>query len=130
MDDTRVLIVEDNSDLRKLMIDFLDKQVGISVLGEASNGVEALDFQARNEVDLILLDIIMPQMDGFKMLEKMRSNDIRSCPNVIVVSSLARKEFIKRAYDLGVIHYLVKPFGTDELLYHIRKVNTLHTAVV
>ena len=95
MSNKRILIVEDNSDLRSLMINFLNKQVGISVVGEASNGIEALDFLLKHEVDIMLLDIMLPIMDGFVLLEKMRCIDKHSFPTVIVISSLARSDFIK-----------------------------------
>jgi two-component system response regulator (stage 0 sporulation protein A) len=118
---TRVLIVDDCLDLRKLMSDYLGSQEGISVIGEASNGIEALKILSEEEVDIILLDISMPQMDGFTMLQEMRSIPVNPNMNVIVVTALAGEVNVKRAIDLGVCYYMAKPFDIKALLEKIRE---------
>ena len=71
MGDIRILLVDDNAELRRSIKEFIVWQDGLSVVGECGNGVEALETISRVAVDVIVLDIIMPQMDGYTFLEEM-----------------------------------------------------------
>ena len=121
MNGIKVLIVDSNAELRTLMSRFLQLHLEISTLIEASDGNDALTILAHKKVDIILLEIILPGMDGFKFIEKLLEMQLDPMPQIIVTSSLRRKDFILRAYSLGVKEYLIKPFGTDELLTSILK---------
>lgn len=110
---TKVLVAEDERRIRELLVDTLF-DLGFDVL-EASDGGEAFK-TAYNEVpDLILLDLMMPVMDGIEVLTRLRETaETKSIP-VIVLSALAAVEREKDAYELGVSHYISKPFDPDTL---------------
>ena len=122
MDGIRVLLVDDNAELRRLVAEFLSKQDGITVVGQASNGVEALQCLSEQPVDIMLMDIIMPQMDGYTLLEELRRRPMDSPPQVIVLTALGRDDFIMRAVELGARYYMVKPFEVQVLLSRIREI--------
>lgn len=122
MEGIRVLLVDDNAELRRLVGDFLGKQEGITVVGQASNGAEALQILSEQSVDILLMDIIMPQMDGYALLEELRRRPIDPMPQVIVLTALGRDDFIMRAVELGVRYYMVKPFEVQVLATRIREI--------
>ena len=120
MDQIRVLITDDNDEIRAALREHLEAQDDITVVGECRNGVEALQFLQENSVDVMLLDIIMPQMDGYGVLEQLQRVSPGSRPQVIVVTALGRDDFIARAIRLGVQYYMVKPVELRVLCERIR----------
>ena len=114
-----ILIVDSNVELRSLMSRFLAQHFEISVIAEASNGMDALSVLAHKKVDVILLEIVLPVMDGFTFIEKLKELRLDIMPQIIVTSSLGREDFKLKAYSLGVKDYLVKPFEPAELITRI-----------
>ena len=112
----RVLVVEDAKDMNRLIVKTLTR-AGYSVDG-CYNGEEALDFLAGAEYDAILLDVMMPKLDGYALLEKLRSQGMDT-PVLFLTARDAISDRVK-GLDLGADDYLVKPFDFDELLAHIR----------
>lgn len=122
MGDIRILLVDDNAELRRSIKEFIVGQDGLSVVGECGNGVEALETISRVAVDVIVLDIIMPQMDGYTFLEEMSRLQLATVPQVVVVSALGRDDFIMRAVELGARYYMIKPFEMSVLCARLREV--------
>lgn len=119
MANKKILIVEDEvmlSELMKVQLEY----VGYDVI-TAEDGKEG-SFKAMSErPDLILADIMLPELDGFEMIKIIHSNsDLKDVP-IIVVTALGREEDIKKAKDLGVNDYIVKPYSVDELLKKIKE---------
>ena len=114
----RVLTVDDSASIRHLIRSML-QVVGASVL-EAGDGEKALEVLRREgAVDLILLDMEMPHMDGMTFLEHVKQDpSLKSIP-VIVVSSISQKERMIRAIQEGAKQYLLKPFTSEDLLTKI-----------
>lgn len=129
MANVSVLLVDDNVELRSSVRSFLEHQDGVAVLGECSNGVEALAFIDKTPVDVIVLDIIMPQMDGYGFMEELNRRQLDQPPQVIVVSALGRDDFILRAIELGVRYYMIKPIELSVLTSRIREVGGQATAL-
>ena len=122
MTNIRLAIVEDNDELRGFMAQFFGKQQDITVVGEASNGLNALKLIQETEADVMLLDLIMPGLDGFGVLAHMQSMPPEKTPQVIAVTALGRDDFIRRAVELGVRYYMIKPVELQVLLERIRDV--------
>ena len=122
MDNIRVFIVDDNDELRNYMGNYFRKQQNITVAGEAANGADALKQIAEKQVDVMLLDIIMPNLDGFGVLEQLQRFPADKRPHVIAVTALGRDDFIRRAVDLGVVYYMIKPVELPVLLERVRDV--------
>ncbi len=115
----RVLVVDDLPFMRELLTDILT-EAGLTVVGEAADGREALKFYVALEPDVVLLDIVMPVMDGITALEKLRRIDHRS--RVVMCSALGEQEMIVRAIQLGARDFVVKPFRTERVVSAVTKV--------
>ena len=110
-----ILVIDDEAPMRKYVGMNL-KARGYHVL-LAANGAEALELVARTRVDLLLLDIGLPGLDGLSVLSAVRRE---AAVPVLMVSARAREGDKVRALDLGADDYLTKPFGVDELLARVR----------
>lgn len=113
-----ILVIDDSYINRQLIVGFL---TGIDVnIIEAGNGQEALDIMSSTVPDLILLDLIMPEMDGFKFLEILKTKNYKI--PVIVLTAYLRETTYQRCMDLGVDGYLNKPYRMNILLEIMSKV--------
>ncbi|HLH62985.1 MAG TPA: response regulator transcription factor [Ktedonobacteraceae bacterium] len=113
----RILLAEDEVALR----DFISRNLrarGFEVL-EASNGLEALALYEREDPHLLILDIMMPRMDGLEVCQRVREHS--SVPIIVLTALDAEKDKVA-ALDLGADDYLTKPFGVEELLARVRAV--------
>jgi len=115
----KVLIVEDDRFLRELMVRKL-KMENFEVI-EAEDGEQGLKKMKEEKPDLVLLDLILPEMDGFEVLEQKRKDDeIKNIP-VIILSNLGQKEEIDRGLQLGAKDYLVKAqFSPSEIIEKVK----------
>ena len=80
MNDMRIMLVDDNAELRRTMREHLQRQENMRIMAECATGLEALEALARTPVDVIILDIIMPQMDGYSFLEEMNRQQLQNPP--------------------------------------------------
>ena len=110
METVRVVVADDNVQLRDLVTAYLAQQSGIEVVGTAQDGVEALRMVQEHEPDVLICDMIMPQMDGYGVLERLSAMRLEKSPGVIALTALGRDDFIARAINLGASYYMVKPF--------------------
>lgn len=101
-----VLIVEDEQSLRDALVDQFERK-GYKVL-QAKDGQEGLRQAFKNQPSIILLDIVLPKMDGITMLEQLRQNAWGKTAKIIILSNLSDWDNTKRAVDLNVRDYLVK----------------------
>ena len=117
MDDLSVLVVDDERPL----LDFVRRNLeirGFKVL-TSSNGLEALSIFNSNPVDLVILDVMMPRMDGIETTRRIRQS---SMVPIIILSALDEEEDKIQAFDMGADDYLTKPFGVGELLARVNAV--------
>ena len=112
-----ILIVEDDMDIQELLREFL-KEAGYEVMA-ASDGIEAMDLFAKNKFDLILLDIMLPKIDGFGVCELIRK---QSQIPIIMLTALGGEEEQIRGLDLQVDDYITKPFSVPILIRKIAAV--------
>ena len=116
----RILLVEDTPNLIISIQMCLEKE-GFEV-NIATDGITAIDLAFKAPPDLILLDLILPKLDGYLVCGALKADErTRSIP-VVVISALAQHKYIKRAMELGVAAYLVKPFQPRELAETIKRV--------
>jgi DNA-binding response OmpR family regulator len=102
----KILVVEDDRVLRRVIVDNL-KAEGFSVF-EAEDGIQGLSVALAEHPDLMLLDVVMPKMDGISMLEKLRENEWGKTARVIMLTNLSDTEKIAKVAEKGVNDYLVK----------------------
>lgn len=112
-----ILVVDDNENNRMVLRRGLS-QMGLEVM-EAENGRIAMDMVLENEFDLILLDIMMPEMNGFEVLEKLNEDPKLKMIPVIVVSAAKDIEAVVKCIELGADDYLTKPFNKTVLLARV-----------
>ena len=118
MGSSLILIVDDEPGVRDLISDALNL-VGLSSI-TAAHGMEALTKLRDNQVDLMILDINMPTMDGYEVLERMRDQGSRT--PVIVLTARLDREDTKRAFQLGADDFVRKPFGIEELTLRVNAI--------
>lgn len=118
----RILIADDSEMNRSILLDILGDEYEIV---EAENGAEALVMlrQYGSEISLVLLDIVMPEMDGFDVLAVMNKEHWIEDVPVIIISAESSSTYLERAFDLGVTDYISRPF--DDLIVHRRVINTI-----
>ena len=116
MDRIKVMLADDNRGLLKLLSDYLGRMPDIEVVAAVADGMEIPDTVLACTPDILVMDIIMPRRDGFMTLQRLGEPDFPVKPRVIVLTGLARDDFIMRAIRLGASYYMVKPFDM-KLLY-------------
>lgn len=120
----RILIVDDDPDFHDFLSVLLELE-GYEVRS-AYDGASALEQLAEDEIDLVLLDVLMPGMDGFDVLTALTREDRpepeRKVPPVIFVSALADDKHVRRGLSLGGIHYISKPLDVLELMGTIKEI--------
>ena len=104
----RVLIVEDDPMVAMINEQYVKRSRDFRVVAKCRNGKEALDYLAENEADLLVMDVYMPQMDGFETLRQVRTRQISV--SAIMVTAANDRDSLEEALQLGVLDYLVKPF--------------------
>lgn len=120
MEKIRIFLTDDNDEIRAALHKYLEAQEDMIISGEAANGVEALQRLPECPSDVIILDLIMPQLDGFGVLEQVQRIPPEQRPRVIALTALGREDFIARALRLGVNYYMVKPVEMSQLMDRVR----------
>jgi two-component system, chemotaxis family, chemotaxis protein CheY len=110
----KIVIAEDSQFMRSLLKDILTPK-GYEVV-EAANGREAIEKVQSEKPDLLLLDIIMPEMDGLEVLKKLKN----SVP-VVVISAVGQEKMVDEAKALGAAEYIIKPFEDKKVLEVVSK---------
>lgn len=113
-----VLVVDDEPIARTLLRLMLVR-AGFEVL-EAEDGVDALEKVKENPPDLVILDVMMPGMDGFAVCRAIRQNEAVSTLPVIMLSAKTDTDSINQGLDAGADKYLTKPISPNELTHHVR----------
>jgi CheY-like chemotaxis protein len=113
----KILITEDSKFMRSVLRDILESH-GHSII-EAQNGNEALALYEKEQPDLILLDIIMPEVTGLEVLKK-----IGGIAKIIVISAVGQEKMIEEAKSLGALDYITKPFDEERVTSTVNKVGS------
>lgn len=110
----KVLIVDDSTMIRLILKGIL-KQLGIEDVVEASDGLQALEFMGKIRVNMILLDIHMPKMDGVGLLTRLQEMPAEDRPPVIIISSDSNTDQVEKVQELGARAFIRKPFKAEGL---------------
>ncbi len=116
-----VLIADDNKEFCNILNDYLLNQRDIVVIGIAKDGLEALKLIEEKKPDLVVLDIIMPHLDGLGVLEKLNTMNLNPMPRIIVLSAVGQDKITQRAITLGADYYVIKPFDMEVFTKRIRQ---------
>lgn len=115
----RVAIADDNVEFCHLLVDYFKRCPRLEVVGVAHEGLRTLDLIRETPVDVLLLDMIMPNADGLGVLERLRCADLTRRPKVIVFTAFGQEEMARKAVRLGADYYIVKPFDLATLAQRI-----------
>ncbi|MHB1419107.1 MAG: sporulation transcription factor Spo0A [Bacillota bacterium] len=116
-----VLIADDNKDFCEILKDYMDQQDDFSLSGVAYNGNEALKMIQERRPDVVVLDIIMPHLDGIGVLEKFQEIHLDPRPKFIILTTLGQETMTCRSVELGADYYILKPFDIEVLATRIRQ---------
>lgn len=118
----KLLVVDDNTELRQVISEGFSRSSEFEVVGLASNGIVALDLIRQQQPDIVLLDIVMPQLDGFGVLDSLSDMVMDKKPKVIVMSAMIQEVFVRRAIEMGANYYIAKPFDIEALKCRITEI--------
>ncbi|MCI8576839.1 MAG: sporulation transcription factor Spo0A [Lachnospiraceae bacterium] len=123
MAELNVAIAEDNPQMMSLLNDMLEEEDGFRVVGKADNGEDAYDLIVNTSPDLVLMDVIMPRLDGISVMEKVKKvSDGKKMPAFIMVTAAGSDQMAVDAFGLGAKYYIMKPFDRDIVMEKIRRV--------
>ena len=116
-----VLIADDNQEFSMTLATYLKNQEDMVIVGRAKDGNEALDMIPNLMPDVVLLDVIMPHLDGIGVLEKLNMIKMNKRPICIMLSAVGQDKITRKAVELGAEYYVVKPFDIELLITRIRE---------
>lgn len=120
----RILIADDNQKMVDMLKGLLQVQDDMQIVGEANNGLEAFEMIKETKPDVVLLDMVMPQCDGFGVLERIQrtSMAIEERPVMIVISAAGSEQITEEAISMGADYFILKPFDKEMLPSKIRQI--------
>ena len=118
-----VAIAEDNPKTLELLNDMLKNEEGINIVGNAETGEDAYKMILNSEPDIVLLDVVMPGMDGVEVMEKVKTEgDFKKKPSFIMVSAAGSENVTEDSFRMGANYFIMKPFEKDSVIEKIRRV--------
>ena len=117
-----VLIADDNQEFSHTLSNYINSQDDMEIIGMAKDGNEAVEMIANIEPDVVLLDVIMPHLDGLGVLERVNSMSSNKRPICIMLSAVGQDKITQKAIMLGAEYYVVKPFDIELLIKRIREI--------
>ena len=115
----KILIVDDAAFMRMMIKDILTKN-GYEVVGEAANGIQAVELYKAHNPDLVTMDITMPEMDGIEAVKQIKA--INPAAMVIMCSAMGQQSMVMDAIKAGASDFIVKPFQADRVLEAVKKI--------
>ncbi len=129
MTKVKVLIADDNREFCQIMLQYLKNYQEFEIVGVAKDGVEALNFVERLVPDILILDMIMPHLDGLGVLEKLSVSGKISSLKVLVLSAVGHDSITQKAIELGASYYIVKPFDLEILAKRLIEISQIKNSI-
>jgi two-component system response regulator (stage 0 sporulation protein A) len=118
----KIVILDDNHNIREILREYIAMQDDMEVIGMAGDGVTGLEVIKSVYPDIVILDMIMPHLDGLGVLEQLYTLGLQPIPYIICLSAIGQEELIRRAIELGARYYMVKPFDMETMIRRIREI--------
>jgi len=116
----KLIVVDDNRNICQILQDYFQGQEDLNVVGVAYNGLEAMELIQTQKPDLIILDLVMPILDGLGVLERLNARTTMTRPKIIMLTAFAQESLTNQAMVLGVDYFILKPFDLEILSQRIR----------
>jgi two-component system response regulator (stage 0 sporulation protein A) len=117
-----IVLADDNREFVSLLEEYLSSQSDMEVVGVAFNGNDVLKILQERIPDILILDIIMPHLDGLAVLEQIQAMRLSPQPKIIMLTAFGQEEITKKAVELGAAYYILKPFDMEVLAQRIRQI--------
>ncbi|MCC8138117.1 MAG: sporulation transcription factor Spo0A [Clostridiales bacterium] len=124
MDKLNVAIADDNDRMVQILDHIVSSDEELEVVGKTGNGEELIEIIRDKKPDVVLLDIIMPKLDGLAVMDRVNREPAAKKPAFIVVSAVSQEKMTEDAFDLGAEYYILKPFDNDTLVNRIKRVRS------
>ena len=118
----KVLVADDNREFCGILRDYFSNEPGFEMVGVCVNGMEVLDVLDKAEVEVLILDLIMPYMDGIGVLEKVNELNLQPRPKIIILTAFGQENITQKAVQLGADYYILKPFNLQVLGDRVKQV--------
>ena len=121
-----IMVADDNREFNELLTEYLNKEEDMEVICNAYNGKEVLELIKDKQPEIVLLDIIMPHLDGIGVLEELNNMDLSLKPKIIMLTAFGHENITQKAVELGASYYILKPFNLEILAERIRQLGRVH----
>lgn len=121
----KIVVVDDNKDLTDILCEYLSGFEEFEIAGTAGNGFDAIEVIKVQEPDIVIMDIVMPNMDGLGVLENLKNIHMIKRPQFIMLSAIGQDKTIQIALSLGAEFFVVKPFDMNDLVSRIKQLQLL-----
>ena len=126
MSGINVAIADDNERILDLLGEMVNSDRELNLVGKANNGEDIYEIIKEKQPDVVLLDLIMPKMDGLSVMEMVNNNkEIRKHPNFIVITAIGQERITEDAFKKGANYYVLKPFNNEVILNKIKNANQI-----
>ena len=130
MERTKIAIADDNQSILEALKNVIDEEDDMRIVGTADNGADTVKMIHESQPDVVLLDLIMPGIDGITVMEKIKADKtLDSKPDFIVISAVGRDSVTEDAFNVGAAYYIMKPFDNEVLVNRIRYIRNQHNKV-
>jgi two-component system response regulator (stage 0 sporulation protein A) len=121
MNQLEIAVADDNERVLQVLCEHIEKENGMHIVGKATNGKEIYDIIYQKQPDLVLIDLIMPKLDGLMLMNKVNKDEnIKKRPEFIVMSAAGSERLTEDAFRLGAAYYLMKPLDYDIVIAQIQ----------
>lgn len=122
MEKLNVAIADDNERMVQLLDQIVSSDEELQVIGKAGNGEDLIEIIREKEPDVVLLDIIMPKLDGLAVMDRVNREPTLKKPAFIVISAVSQEKTTEYAFELGADYYILKPFDNETVVNRIKRV--------
>ncbi|MDR1616309.1 MAG: sporulation transcription factor Spo0A [Syntrophomonadaceae bacterium] len=121
-DKIKILIADDNREFCGILGNFFTNESDFELVDISFNGLEAIEALDKNPVDILVLDLIMPYMDGIGVLEKINESPLEKKPKILILTAFGQENVTQKAVQLGANYYVLKPFNLQMLADRVRQI--------
>lgn len=127
MERIHVVVADDNEIMRESLGEILETDPQIVVDGSAMDGEVTLKMIKEKQPDVVIIDLVMPKVDGIGVMERVQHGDRMKMPSFIVISAAGRPEIMEDAFNAGASYYIMKPFDSTDIIQRIKKIASINT---